>query len=153
LSWHWAATHGLIATEVKKGTETVKITITSVRTLQDIITVGTRANGIHTGTATSIARRIITGIGITAGAGTVIAIGIGTIGTTTGTDITGIAMTKDAITASASWKNTSTIIVPKGTATWKSTFIIIIPNAIVMTKTVPASLSWSSIRSSESLWQ
>jgi hypothetical protein len=142
LSWHWAATHGLIATEVKKGTETVKTTITSARTLQDIIMDGTKARAIHTGTVTSIAGRIITGIGITAGTGTVIAIGIGTIGTTTRTDITGIAITKDAITASAQWKSTSIIIIPDGTATRKSTSIIITPNVIDTTMTAPASLSW-----------
>ena len=114
-------------TEAKEGTETTKATITSARTLQDIITDGKRAKGIHTGTATSIAGRIITGIGITDG--TVIAIEDTIIGTTTGT-----AITKGVITASTLWRSTS---------------IITIPNAIVTMTTVPTSLSWYSIRSSE----
>ncbi len=89
-------------TEAKKGTETTKATIAGARTLEDIITDGKRAKGIHTGTATSIAGVIVTGIGITVGI--VIGIAAGTV--------IGIAITKGAITASASWKSMSTITIP-----------------------------------------
>jgi hypothetical protein len=116
--WRWEATHGpIVADTANDTTIMVKTIATATRHTTDIIMDGIRGKSIYTGTATSTARVIVTGIGIAIGL--VIAVTAGTI--------IGIAITKGAITASESWKSTS---------------IITIPNVIVTMMIAPASLSW-----------
>jgi len=78
-------TLGLIVTEAIEDTVLTKVTITTTRHPRDIITDGTKAKGIITETATSIAENIVTGTGITAGV--LIAIEIGITGTAITTKI------------------------------------------------------------------
>ena len=113
--WRWEATHGpIVADTANDTTIMVKTIATATRHTTDIIMDGIRGKSIYTGTATSTARGIVTGIGIA-------------IGLVIAVTIIGIAITKGAITASASWKSTS---------------IITIPNVIVTMMIAPASLSW-----------